>query len=401
MDQPAPFFRRKVFYIPGFDPNPPRRYREIYRAEGAKQAAWSGYDLSLLSSRAVQGQPYTWRAEATISGAPAQVDIEVLVWADIVKASMPLGLVAIYGQVARTAWIYLASGALAGLVRLRKGPAIAATYPALFLLLQAALVMGAAIGFGAWGAQLHPAGAALGLLAGWGALRAGKAIDRRIGASYLMQDFAFAAQDWGAYPPLLAARMDEFAAKIRASLDEPFDEVLVVGHSSGAYMGVSVLADVLRAGGAPTRPQIGLLTLGQVVPMVSFLPRAHRLRRDLHDLSCSEALTWVDVTAPGDGCAFALCDPVAVSGVAPQSGHRWPIVLSCAFRKTLSAPLFAQLRWRFFRLHFQYIHAFDRAGQYDYFAITAGPISLAQRFGAAPHSPQRITQPQAKHREMA
>ena len=31
--------RRRVFYIPGYDPNPPRRYRELYRTESQKQAA--------------------------------------------------------------------------------------------------------------------------------------------------------------------------------------------------------------------------------------------------------------------------------------------------------------------------------------------------------------------------
>ncbi len=51
--------------------------------------------------------------------------------------------------------------------------------------------------------------------------------------------------------------------------------------------------------------------------MVSFLRGATRLRRDLHDLSRVD-MPWVDVTAPGDGYAFALYDPVEVSGVAPK-----------------------------------------------------------------------------------
>ena len=38
-------FRRRVLYIPGYDPIPPRRYRELYRREGARQAAISGYRL--------------------------------------------------------------------------------------------------------------------------------------------------------------------------------------------------------------------------------------------------------------------------------------------------------------------------------------------------------------------
>ncbi len=59
--------------------------------------------------------------------------------------------------------------------------------------------------------------------------------------------------------------------------------------------------------------------------MVSFLPDAHRLRADLQYLSSRDELTWVDVTAPGDGCAFALCDPVAVSrrGAGRTNAGRW------------------------------------------------------------------------------
>ena len=142
------------------------------------------------------------------------------------------------------------------------------------------------------------------------------------------------------------------------------------------------------------------LSLGQVVPMVSFLPEAHRLRRDLHDLSQSDQLFWLDVTAPGDGCAFALCDPVAVSGVAPARGKRGPLVISAAFSQTLSPERWARLRWRFFRLHFQYLCAFDRPGDYDYFRITAGPRTLAARFADRGPSKSRIETPTSTYTGM-
>ena len=76
-----------------------------------------------------------------------------------------------------------------------------------------------------------------------------------------------------------------------------------MGHSSGAYLAVSVLADALRMGEIPEGKRVALLTLGHVVPMVSFLPRAGRLRADLAvSQRASDRITWVDVTAPGDGC---------------------------------------------------------------------------------------------------
>lgn len=400
---PKPF-TRKLFYIPGYDPFPPRRYRELYRSEGAAQAAISGYSVTMASSPArAKGSdaPYGWRAQGDMDGAQTQLDVEVMIWSDIVKSSMAEGIAATYGQMLRTMWIYAASGAFFRQMRLRKGPTVAAMYPVLHLLGQALIAsgIGAAVAYGL--SYIHIALAPLGLLPAYGFLRLAKRYDHHILAHYLMHDFAFSAQDWGAYPPALAARMAIFAQRIRAALDEEYDEVLVVGHSSGAYMGVSILADILRAGGLPPkRPVLGFLTLGQVVPMVSFLPRATRLRADLHDLCQSDQLTWVDVTAPGDGCAFALCDPVAVTGVAPAQGQRWPLIVSCAFTQTLSPQTWARLRYKFFRLHFQYMCAFDRVGQYDYFRITAGALTLAQRYAGVPPSPQRITRALSAYRDM-
>ncbi len=195
--------------------------------------------------------------------------------------------------------------------------------------------------------------------------------------------------------------MAEFASEIADALTQDSHEVLVVGHSSGAHLGVSILADLIRSGRVPDDgPVLSLLSLGQVVPMVSFLPRAWRLRADLAYLSARDELTWVDVTAPGDGCAFALCDPVAVSGVAPDN-KRWPLVLSAAFSQTLSPARWKALRWRFFRLHFQYLCAFDRPGDYDYFQITAGPVTLGTRYAGRAPSKSRIERATSGYRGTA
>jgi len=392
--------RRRVFYIPGYDPIPPRRYRELYRREARAQAAVSGYDLALVPG---SGTPHGWSVAARMDGRESRAEIGVLVWSDIVRASMSDGIAATYWQLLRTAWIYLASGALRRLMRLRKGPVLAALYPVAMLLAQLALAVllgwGAAAALNLW----LPAG--LGWIAApvaaYLALRWFKARDGRVFAHYLMHDYAFSARHGGAYPPELEARLRGFADAVADALDQDWDEVLVVGHSSGAYLGVSVLADLLRAGRARRDgPALAFLSLGQVVPMVSFLPRADRLRADLHLLAQSDALTWIDVTAPGDGCAFALCDPVAVTGVAPPE-QRWPLVVSAAFSQTLRPETWRALRWRFFRLHFQYMCAFDRPGDYDYFRITAGPRTLAARYADRPASRSCLRRPVSGHRGMA
>ncbi|WP_435659957.1 hypothetical protein [Leisingera caerulea] len=402
--------RRRVFYIPGYDPIHPRRYRELYRTEGAAQAGISGYSLT-LSPKQTKG-PYGWHVAAVMDGQRTEADIEVLVWSDIVRGSMEATIPGTYWQLLRTAWIYISTGALRRLMRLRKGPVIAALYPVGMLLLQALLALllawgvAHAIGHIAGSAGLNGLSAALpawllGLGAGYALLRWFKKRDGKLFAYYLMHDYAHSAASRGAIPPEMDVRMGEFRALIADALhDKTLDEVLVVGHSSGAHLGVSVLADLIRDGLPEDRPALGFLALGQVVPMVSFLPQAKRLRADLKYLSQRTELAWVDVTAPGDGCAFALCDPVAVSGVAPE-GKRWPLVFSAAFTQTLSPERWQQLRWRFFRLHFQYLCAFDRPGDYDYFRITAGPLTLAERYRNRKPSQSRIDVPVSKFTSVA
>ena len=402
--------RRRVFYIPGYDPIHPRRYRELYRKEGAAQAEISGYEVALSPRESTAKGHYGWHVNGRMEGAEIAAEFEVLVWSDIVRDSMAQGILSTYAQLLRTSWIYIGSGALFRLMRLRKGPVIAALYPVVFLLVQALVALAAGwavftlidrlLGF-LPGASETAVALAGGIGIAYGIADWFRRQDGRFFAYYLMHDFAHSAALKGAYSPDLQRRMAEFAATISEALREDLDEVLVVGHSSGAHLGASILADLIRQGGVPAKgPRLGFLTLGQVVPMVSFLPDAEQLRADLHFLSARDELTWVDVTAPGDGCAFALCDPVAVTGVAPE-GKRWPLVISAAFTQTLSPERWKELRWRFFRLHFQYLCAFDRPGDYDYFRITAGPVSLATRFEGRAPSRSRLETAVSKYTSMA
>jgi hypothetical protein len=233
-------------------------------------------------------------------------------------------------------------------------------------------------------------------------LRLFRRIDGRLYAHYLMHDYAFSAGRRGATPPELAAREEDFASRIAAALVDDVDEVLVVGHSSGAAIAVSVLARLVREeiAGDGERPALALLTLGQSIPMVSFLPEAKQLRADLRLLSEQPHLAWIDVSAPGDGCSFALADPVAVSGVG-REGKPWPLVVSAAFSQTLAPETLARLKRRYFRLHFQYLCAFDRPGDYDYFRITAGPLTLAERFRGRAPSKSRIDVAVSPYRSVA
>jgi len=234
---------------------------------------------------------------------------------------------------------------------------------------------------------LHVIGTIPSILAGMGAfvsiLVLCKRMDGPLYAYYLLHDYAFSAKQNGKTPDELDVQLDAFVDRILTGLESDADEVLIVGHSSGAHLAVSLTAKVLKKLDSlkAQSAKISLLTLGQVIPMISFLPAAQDLRRDLNMLSKHDRLVWIDVSAPGDGGSYALCDPVCVTGVAPpEPEKRWPKVLSAKFSLTLTAQTLRETKWRFFRRHIQYLCAFDMPQEYDYFRITAGPLTLNDRF---------------------
>jgi hypothetical protein len=180
--------------------------------------------------------------------------------------------------------------------------------------------------------------------------------------------------------PELEARLDEFAHHLaRARADGGFDEVLVVGHSSGAMMAMSVVARALRLRGrpqgSPPGSRLALLTLGHCAPVLSGQPGASAFRDDLATLVQAPQVDWVDYGAPPDGCCFPLVDP---SADIAEAGYR-PQLLNPRFAQQFSEDSYRALRADHFRCHFQYLMTGEHETDYDYVAMTAGPLSLAQR----------------------
>ncbi|MEO1000194.1 MAG: hypothetical protein AAFW69_06280, partial [Pseudomonadota bacterium] len=201
--------QRHVFYVPGFDPLSPRRYRELYRREAAEQARISGYDIAIHGRRKGDG-PYHWDVTAGIEGREVASRIEFLSWNDLVLDAIRLSIPGYYLLLWRTFWTYWSGGTLKALARLRREPMIPSYSPPTFLILY--LIFGFLAGRLTAGALLAWAGAPLWLavLAGIGAfclfMWATKKADRRLFAYYMIADYGFTARDGGHAPAELTAR---------------------------------------------------------------------------------------------------------------------------------------------------------------------------------------------------
>lgn len=388
--------RRSVFYLSGFDPKGAAHYHALYRDEAAKQAQVSGMSVEVgRRKKTAQGDAF-WQVTAHNPEGPEDPDdpvetrYEFLRWDDIVRDHWPRNQVRLRWDIVTTTWLNLRHGALWRMLKLAWPPVVALFSPFVLLFamllglpLLAALVFSmASASLGVWGA-----GALTGIAVAAG-VQAGRRLEKKYSMFWLMRSYAFTALQAQGRVPALDARLSQHANTLlnRLASNED-DEILVVAHSSGTMMAVSMLAKALRLDpqlGA-RGPVVSFLTLGQWMPLLGCLPQAQAFRDDLQLLATARGIDWIDFTAPPDGCCFALVDPVAACGIsdAARQENR-PKLLSPRFAEMFEPSDYAAIRADKFRIHFQYLMASSKPVSYDYFAMTAGAMTLAERFSAHP-----------------
>jgi pimeloyl-ACP methyl ester carboxylesterase len=370
--------RRRVHYISGFDPRGAAHYFRLYRDEAAKQQSLLGAALQVAPRRRLDSLQSSWTVEATWGDTRVETDYRFMAWDDIVRHHWirnPLHLVwrGLTGYP-----VYLATGGLRRAREISRGAFYSGILPLVYLLLVVVLMalaalagytLGAASGIAAL-APLLTVAAAIGV--GLSGLR----LAHLLGILWLLRICLF-IYDWGRQGiPDLTKRAREIAqAIVAAQHDDPADEVLIVGHSIGSMLAVSVAAALLEGGGkvpAVLAGRVGLMTLGQCIPWLAFMPEARDFHAELQRLAYAESLPWVDVSGPTDPLGFFNVDPVVEAGIHDAPPDR-PRLVTARFFRMFHIETYRKLRRDKLRLHFQYLMASEIPADYDYFRITAGP----------------------------
>jgi hypothetical protein len=363
--------RRQVFYIAGFDPRPPVFYHNLYRGEALKQAAVNGLAVKAGSRRNAGPFECVWTVEAP----GTETTYSFLRWEDIVRAAWPRTGLGMAINVLKATWSGWYTGVYPMLWRVSR--------PMGLMLVGLALAAGLL-----WllPGELGAVGYLLAALALVAPLLWLKPVLVYFNAHWSAGVQAFLALRHFHGLPALDERCVLFGARIAAAVRSgEFDEVLVVSHSAGVVPAVLALARALER--LPEHGEISFLTLGQQLPTAAYPPAAAALRRDLLAVAVSPRISWVDVSSANDGTCTALTDPLAASGIArPPGAVVQPKLVSARFFKLFTPQGFREVRRKFMRAHFQYLMAAELEGAYDYFLITAGPLTLWQRYGGS-HRP--------------
>ena len=407
--------RRHVFFLSGFDPKGAAYYHALYRAEALKQAAVNAMTVQVASRQRATDGNSTWAVSAVLpDGGRSETTFEFVRWDDIVRRHWPRNIWRQLMEVLVVCTVALRGHNIVPVWKASRRTLLALAFPVFFLagglalslglgtLIAMLLYTGALTGGLGAGGPLSMAGGLLVLGLG---LWCTRLLEARLNPTWLVNIFSFTGKHVRGKVPELEVRLNtaaqKLAQKIRAN---DVDEILVVGFSVGSVLAVSVVARALDAlidpipglpaqttgpepvpAAVPGQPTLSLLTLGHCIPMAGLQPQATALRQELRRLALSQALRWIDFSSVTDWGSFAMVDPVKMCNVLPVASPESrmaanPLMRSPRFHTLFAPTSYAALRRNKRRMHLQYLMAADLMGEYDYFAITAGPMTLGARY---------------------
>ncbi|WP_398480007.1 hypothetical protein [Tardiphaga sp.] len=382
---------RHVIYVQGYDPRGLAQYYRMFRTELRKFGRL--YCLTTTVGRPKEHAPGEfahesagWTIETTGDGWQTKTDYDFLRWEDLIQRDLaaPIWRTAIHGMLIY--WGLVFSGTMGRFWRAHWRFATFISWPH-FVLLNEAIWSAAAAWLVAWGLKglgvhglLVGCAAAAVFIAVLGSLM--KYTEERTYLLYLMADTIFTWQFAHGNRPEWDARIDRFAQHlVKVAQNSDAQEIVLVGHSSGSFLGSEILARALKLDPDLGRrgPRVVLLTLGGNMPIVGFHKGAQDFRDNLRLLATEPSIDWIDCQSRKDVMNFYPFDPVAGHGIDVGSAKRNPTIIPVRFREIVRPEHYNSFRWKFFRVHFQFVMANERPHAYDFFMIVCGPVPLRER----------------------
>jgi hypothetical protein len=355
-------FKRKIFYVGGFDPRGVRHYHSMYHEAAARWSERTGKPLAVSSRRNLSPTRTDWTVDNPAEA--AETSYSFLRWEDLVRRAWIKNPVALGLRAART------YGGLIGRFdtkmarRVPSGPIKTLFYPPVFsvalpLLLGLIPFLLALIWLPWWAALVI--GAVLGIAAATPILK-------KLHTPWLLRFFTFNAETGGGEAdPVMAERLDTFATDILAELDGDWDEVLLVTHSNGSILAVPLMERLLAARGNAMPANFALITFGQSIPLILCRGDAGRFKQQLAHVG-QGAFRWFDIGSPPDGAGFHGVNPMALIGAETRPTL---IHLNPRFYKFYNPDTYHSGLANKYEIHFDYLRVGDRVSPLDYPSITA------------------------------
>jgi len=360
-------YKRKIFYLSGFDPRGARFYHQMFGEQADRFCATTGHMVAVGKREKLP--PHSTRWSVKNAGQDSKTDYVYLGWDDVVRhhwVKNPFRLVA---RSIRAYWHFLTRVDWSIFRRFPQGTKITIYYPGVSAILLP-ILCGLLLWLPArwlidwpWDLAIATAiGVAVGLI-----------IVRKIQGFWLIRFIIF--NDMLArrgLPDDVAERMNEFARMIARSFDEPWDEILLVSHSNGSIMSIPILDRLIAVCGRALPDHFSFVSLGSCITLVSARRDATAFRAALDRVSQAD-FRWLDLNSITDGACIAGLDP-CVTCPADRRVHL--LQLSPRWFKYIEPAAYKAQKRNKYEVHFNYFRSFDRVSALDYMAMSTGARSL-------------------------
>jgi hypothetical protein len=378
---------RHIIYVQGYDPRGLAQYYRMFRTELRKFGKL--YGITAATSRpdsAPDGETATWSIETQGPDWQTRTTYDFLRTEDFIQSDLAWPIWRTVFQAVIIYWRLVFGGTIARFWKAHWRFATFITYPHFLLLNEAIWSAALAFVFG-WGLEalgipsfLSIAVSVAVFVAVLGTIL--KYTENLTYLLYLLSDTIWTWEFSHRQRPEWDRRIDRFAQHlVTVAKTSDAEEIVIVGHSSGSFLGVEMLARALKLDPDLGRhgPRVVLLTIGGNFPIVGFHAVSRDFRDHLRQLAVEPSIDWIDCQSRKDVMNFYPFDPIAGHGIDVGAGRRNPTIVPVRFRDIIKPEHYNRFRWKFFRVHFQFVMANEQPHPYDFFMIVCGPVPLKER----------------------
>lgn len=374
--------RRLILYVHGFDPRGPGVAYALQTGDAARETQRPDRTLK-IGPRRRQSSASFWSVNAVWPEGEVDNAFVALRWDDLVRARWDRTLKGQARGLIRWVVPYVRTGAMGRLITASRTMMIGAlalpAAVAVFLILG---LLAAALA----GGGLALIAVLLGQSPWWGVVAVGllallpglwRRLDARVNLCWLGRGHLHMVELAQGAVAGLDARIDHFAERLlQEAAGGGWDEILVVGHSSGSIHAADLIGRALqrRPDLGIARPGVGLVTLGHCMPGYSMVGPTDVYRQSLAALAGARQVRWLDITAAADPGAGGAWSPLRHS---PHDGEGRVERRSPRFHKALSPEAFRALKRDPMAYHFQYMRSSDDTDAYDWYRLAFGPEAFA------------------------
>lgn len=375
--------RRAVFFVGGYDPKTPEAFFSRMRKEIARFETLWGVTTAMSPVNLTSGGAVGTVAISSMSDAgtgpdwSVDTDFSFFVLDTIVLADFAR-------QLPVRVWKYLVafadfvvSGTAFRIFRKAWRFGLYFVFPFLMILLFA--LTGTAAGRIA----AHWTGPWIGALVGIGVYAAAQAwLGRRWPVNHLMDLWSFSRNFLRGQRPDGEALMQRFAAAaVERAQAGNYDEIILVGHSTGGLLILDIAARCLKLDPdfSSRAGHVAVLTLGSTALKAGYHPAAKAFRSGIQTLVDDGRLEWVEIQCLTDVINLYKTDPVAEMKLDRAAGRAFPLIRTVRIKDMLQPETYRRIRRSFFRVHYQYIFGNTKPYWFDFFQICCGPTALAER----------------------